>query len=72
MGFISGEYISLNQRFYNIFSKFIIVVFNNILFIGWSVSVFILMTDIFNCTFNLFMNNIVKQPIIDESLFHIF
>ena len=37
------------------------------LFIGWSVAVFILLVDISNCMFNLFPNNIVSKPIIDES-----
>ena len=46
--------------------------FDEFLFIGWSVAVFILLADIFNSIFNLFINNIVKEPIIDESLFYIF
>ena len=46
--------------------------FDEYLFIGWSVAVFILLADIFNCTFNLFFNNIVREPIIDESLFYIY
>ena len=32
---------------------------------------FILLVNIFNHTFNLFINNIVRTPIIDESLFYI-
>ena len=35
---------------------------------GWSSTVFILLVNIFNHTFNLFLNNIVKKPIIDESV----
>ena len=35
-------------------------------FVGWSVAVFILLAEFFNCTFNLFINNIVREPIIDE------
>ena len=38
------------------------------LFTGWSVTVFILLANIFNYTFSLFINNIVREPIIDESL----
>ena len=33
---------------------------------------FILLVNIFNYTFNLFINNIVRKPIIDESLFYVF
>ena len=33
---------------------------------------FILLVNIFNHTFNLFINNIVRKPIIDESLFYAF
>ena len=36
---------------------------------GWSSSVFILLVNIFNM-FNLFINNIIRKPIIDESLFY--
>ena len=39
---------------------------------GWSSTVFILLVNIFNHTFNLFNNNIVRKPIIDESLFYVF
>ena len=46
--------------------------FDNFLLIGWSVTVFILLADISNYTFNLFINNIVRQHIIDERLFYIF
>ena len=43
--------------------------FDKYLFIGWRVAVFILLADYLNCTFNLYINNIVREPIIDESLF---
>ena len=43
--------------------------FDECLFIGWSVAVFILLAKIFYDTFNLFINNLVREPIIDESLF---
>ena len=33
---------------------------------------FILLVNIFNHTFNLFINNIVRKPIIEESLFYVF
>ena len=33
---------------------------------------FILLANIFDYTFNLFINNIVIEPIIDESLFYVF
>ena len=39
---------------------------------GWSSTVFILLVNIFNHTFNLFINNIVRKLIIDESLFYVF
>ena len=39
---------------------------------GWSVEVFILLVKIFNCTFNLFINNVDKEPIIYGSLFYVF
>ena len=39
---------------------------------GWSSTVFILLFNIFNHTFNLFINNIVRKLIIDESLFYVF
>ena len=42
------------------------------MFIGWSVAVFILLVNIINCTFNFFINNVVREPISDESLFYIF
>ena len=38
----------------------------------WSVTEFNLLANIFNYTFNLFINNIVRKPIIDESLFYVF
>ena len=31
-----------------------------------------LLVDIFNHAFNLFIKNIVRKPIIDESLFYVF
>ena len=40
------------------------------LFIGWSGTVFIFLANIFKYTFHLFINNTVREPIIDESLFH--
>ena len=46
--------------------------FDICLLTGWSSTVFILLVNIFNHTFNLFINNIVKKPIIDESLFYVF
>ena len=46
--------------------------FDKCLLIGWGVTVFILLADISNCTFVLFINNIVKELIIGERLFHIF
>ena len=42
------------------------------MFIGWNVAVFILLATIFNCTFDLFINNIIRELIIDESLFYVF
>ena len=33
---------------------------------------FILLADISTSTFNLFINNIVREPIIEERLFYIF
>ena len=33
---------------------------------------FILLVNIFNHTLNLFINNIVRRPIITESLFYVF
>ena len=46
--------------------------FDKCLFTGWSARVFILLANIFNYTFNFFINNIVREPIIDESLFYVF
>ena len=46
--------------------------FDKYMFIGWSVAVFILLADIFNCMFDLFINNIVRELIIDDSLSIIF
>ena len=42
----------------------------NLLFIGW----IFLLANIFNCMFNLFINNNNnnREPITDESLFHAF
>ena len=42
--------------------------FDKSLLTGWSVTVFILLANIFNYMFNLFINNIVRKPIINESL----
>ena len=39
---------------------------------GWNSTLFILLVNIFNHTFNLFIKNIVRKPIIDESLFYAF
>ena len=36
---------------------------------GWSSTVFILLVNIFYHTFNLFISNIVRKTIIDESLY---
>ena len=38
----------------------------------WSGKVFILLVNIFNHKFNLFINNRVRKPTIDESLFYVF
>ena len=46
--------------------------FDICLLTGWSSSVFILLVNIFNHTFNLFINNIIRKPIIDEGLFYAF
>ena len=46
--------------------------FDICLLTGWSSTVFILLVDIFNHTFNLFMNNIVRKLMINESLFYVF
>ena len=46
--------------------------FDICLFTEWSDTVFILLVNNFNHTFNLFINNIVRKPIIDESLFYVF
>ena len=46
--------------------------FDKSLLTGWSSTVYILSVNIFNHTFNLFINNIVRKPIIDESLFYVF
>ena len=37
-----------------------------------SVTVFILLANSFNYTFNLFINEIVREPIIDEGLGYVF
>ena len=46
--------------------------FDICLLAGWSSTVFILLFKIFNHTFNLFINNIIRKLIIDESLFYVF
>ena len=46
--------------------------FDICLLTGWSSKVFILLVNIFNRTFNLFINNIIRKPIIEESLFYVF
>ena len=46
--------------------------FDICLLTGWSSTVFILLVNIFNHTFNLFIDNIVRKLIIDESLFYVF
>ena len=46
--------------------------FDICLLTGWSSTEFILLVTIFNHTFNLFINNIVRKSIIDESLFYVF
>ena len=43
--------------------------FDVCLLTGWSSTVLILLVNILNHTFNLFINKIVRKPIIDESLF---
>ena len=45
--------------------------FDKCLLIGRSDTVFILLANIFNHTFNLFINNTVREPIIDESPFNV-
>ena len=45
--------------------------FDICLLTGWSSTVFILLVSMFNYTFNLFINNIVRKPIVDESLFYV-
>ena len=42
--------------------------FNICLLTGWSSTLFILLVNIFDHTFNLFISNIVRKLIIDESL----
>ena len=73
---ISGEYVFVNQCFQDFFIGFVIVVhlvtikkFDICLLAGWSSTLFILLVNIFDHTFNLFINNIVRKPIVDESLF---
>ena len=46
--------------------------FDKCLLIGWSVAVFILLANIFNYTFNLFFNIIVRGLIIDVRLFYVY
>ena len=38
-------------------------------FIGWSVAVFILLANLSNCKFNVFINDTTRVPITNESLF---
>ena len=66
----------MNQCFQDFFIGFIIVVhlvtikkFDIYLLTGWICTLFILLVNIFDHTFNLFINKIVRKPIIDESLF---
>ena len=65
----------MNQCFQDFFIGFVIVVhlvtikkFDICLLAGWSSTLFILLVNIFDHTFNLFINNIVRKPIVDESL----
>ena len=46
--------------------------FDKYLLTWWNYTVFILLANIFNHTFNLFINNIATEPIIDESLVYVF
>ena len=46
--------------------------FDNCMLTGWNSTVFILLVNIFNHTFNMFINNIVRKAIIDASKFYIF
>ena len=69
----------MNQCFQDFFIGFVIVVhlvtikkFDICLLAGWSSTLFILLVNIFDHTFNLFINNIVRKPIVDESLFYVF
>ena len=69
----------MNQCFQDFFIGFVIVVhlvtikkFDICLLAGWSSTLFILLVNIFDNTFNLFINNIVRKPIVDESLFYVF
>ena len=41
-------------------------------FIGWSVAGFILLAKFFYRTFNLFINNLVRDTIFDEGLYFVF
>ena len=66
---ISGEYVFVNQCFQDFFIGFVIVVhlvtikkFDICLLAGWSSTLFILLVNIFDHTFNLFINNIVRKP----------
>ena len=43
----------------------------NACLLGEKVTVFILLAKIFNYTFNLFINNIVREPITDEGFYFI-
>ena len=69
----------MNQCLQNFFIGFIIAVhlvtikkFDICFLTGWGSTLFILLVNIFDHTFNLFINNIVRKPIIDESLFYVF
>ena len=46
--------------------------FDIYLLTGWGSTVFIVLVNIFNHTFNLFINNIARKTIIDENLFYVF
>ena len=46
--------------------------FDKCLFTELTVTVFILLANIFDYMFNLFVNNVDREPIIDESLFYVF
>ena len=63
----------MNQYFQDFFIGFVIVVhlvtikkFDICLLAGWSSTLFILLVNIFDHTFNLFINNIVRKPIVNR------